>query len=704
MTEAQDPTSKTSSADQAAESPVQPATKHRVLFIAALCFVVAGGFLFYNLNNITKKPFLTFPQFTPNPVQNAHFELKKFSSNEEFQKYLEDNTTSYYGGFGSFARQERMGGMMDMAMTAVAPMPAMAVAENNAGGQPSRVSETNVQVKGIDEPDIVKTNGKQLFLSTEEWYRYRPMPMMMEERVASAVDLIAPGMPAPQYDQAKTQVLTAFPPAELAKLAEIDAAGQLLLHKNTVIVLGNQNGQGVLTAFNVNQPVKPERTWKVRLAEGTQLVTARLKGDKLYIISQTYATDGCPVVPLYKNDGDKLSIPCTEIFYPDRSVSNANTTYTAMILNPESGDVEKTTSIVGSSGNSILYMSPTSLYLTYRGEPDNVEFMYAFLTSQGEGFFPQSVTDKVAKLRSYDISKQAKQVELMSILEGYQRSLSKDDRLKMETELQNRMKDYLKAHSRELEQTMIVKFDADSLTAESTGQVPGYLLNQFALDEYENNLRVATTFGQAWTQFGQAESASDVYVLDSSLRQRGVVQDLGKGERIYAVRFLNDKGYVVTFKQIDPFYILDLSKPDKPEKTGELKIPGYSSYLHPLSKDRIVGIGKEDNMVKISLFDVSNVSDPREIAKYTLDEYWSELLSTHHAFLLDEKHEVFFMPGSKGGYVFSYANDEISLIKAISQSQVKRALFINDYLFILGEQGITVVDEKDWQVVKELAL
>ena len=699
MTETQDPTSKTSSADQAAESPVQPAPKHRVLFIAALCFVVASGFLFYNLKNITKKPLLTFPQFTPNSVQNTQFELKKFSSNEEFQKYLEESTTSNYGGFSSFVRQERFGSvMMDMATTAVAPMPAMAVAENSAGGQPSRVSETNVQVKGIDEPDIVKTNGKQLFLSTEEWYRYRPMPMPMPMRMEER------SMPAPQFDQPKTQILTAFPPAELAKLAEIDAAGQLLLHKDTVIVLGNQNGQGVLTAFNVNQPVKPERTWKVRLAEGTQLVTARLKGDKLYVISQTYATDGCPVVPLYKNDGDKLSIPCTEIFYPDRSVSNADTTYTAMILNPKSGDVEKTTSIVGSSGNSIIYMSPTSLYLTYRGEPDNVEFMYSFLTSQGEGFFPQSVMGKVAKLRSYEISKQAKQVELQNIMESYHRTLSKDDRLKMETELQNRMKEYLKAHSRELEQTMIVKFDADSLTAESTGQVPGYLLNQFALDEYENNLRVATTFGQAWTQFGQAESASDVYVLDSSLRQRGVVQDLGKGERIYSVRFINDKGYVVTFKQIDPFYILDLSNPDKPAKTGELKIPGYSSYLHPLSKDRIVGIGKEDNMVKISLFDVSNMSDPREIAKYTLDEYWSELLSTHHAFLLDEKHNVFFMPGSKGGYVFSYANDEISLTKAVSQPQVKRALFINDYLFILGEQGITILDEKDWQVVKELAL
>jgi uncharacterized secreted protein with C-terminal beta-propeller domain len=234
--------------------------------------------------------------------------------------------------------------------------------------------------------------------------------------------------------------------------------------------------------------------------------------------------------------------------------------------------------------------------------------------------------------------------------------------------------------------------------------VPGTLLNQFSLDEYQGNLRVATTFGQGWTQFGRGDSASDVYVLDSNLRQRGVVTDLGKGERIYAVRFLAEKGYVVTFKQVDPFYILDLSNPDSPQLAGELKIPGYSSYLHPIGRDRVLGIGKEDNMMKVSLFDVSDDRNPRELSKYQLDEYWSELLTTHHAFLLDEKYQVFFMPGSKGGYVFSYANDQLKLAKALSQDQVQRALFLNDYLYVISENQITVLNEKDWQVVKELDL
>ena len=107
--------------------------------------------------------------------------------------------------------------------------------------------------------------------------------------------------------------------------------------------------------------------------------------------------------------------------------------------------------------------------------------------------------------------------------------------------------------------------------------MPGKVLNQFSLDEYKGDLRIATTIGQnSWFgNFGQlAQSFSDVYVLDRNLKTVGVVKDLGKTERIYSVRFLADRGYVVTFRQTDPFYVLDLSNPSSPQVKGELKIPG----------------------------------------------------------------------------------------------------------------------------------
>jgi uncharacterized secreted protein with C-terminal beta-propeller domain len=104
------------------------------------------------------------------------------------------------------------------------------------------------------------------------------------------------------------------------------------------------------------------------------------------------------------------------------------------------------------------------------------------------------------------------------------------------------------------------------------------------------------------------------------------------------------------------------------------------------------------------LFDVKDPANPKEIAKYTLDEYWSEILNTHHAFLQDAKNQVFFMPGSKGGYVFSYKDDQLSLAKAVSGAQAKRALYINDYLYIIGDNQITVLNENDWEKVNELEL
>ena len=229
----------------------------------------------------------------------------------------------------------------------------------------------------------------------------------------------------------------------------------------------------------------------------------------------------------------------------------------------------------------------------------------------------------------------------------------------------------------------------------------GRPLNQFSLDEYQNHLRLATTVSGGFF-FGSSESVSDVNVLDSNLKTVGSVQDLGKGERIYSVRFIEDKGYVVTFRQTDPFYVIDLAKPNQPQLKGELKIPGFSSYLHPINKDKIIGVGQDQGRVKVSLFDVTNPSDPQEKSKYQLDDYWSEVLSTHHAFLLDSKHQIFFMPGSRGGYVFSYRDDKLSLERAVSDITAKRALYLNDYLYIVGDNQIVVLNENDWERVKAL--
>jgi len=326
--------------------------------------------------------------------------------------------------------------------------------------------------------------------------------------------------------------------------------------------------------------------------------------------------------------------------------------------------------------------------------------MTDFFETKATDLIPASLIEKLKKLNNYELSNAAKITEFQVIMENFNSSLSADDRLKLENELSNKLSDYLKDHGRELEKSGIVKIDLSKMSIVATGQVPGRALNQFSLDEYQNNLRIAVTIGQSFG-LGQTESFSDVYILDGTLKNIGSVKDLGRGESIYSARFVDDRGYVVTFKQTDPFYVLDLSNPANAELKGELKIPGYSSYLHPLAKNLILGIGREQSKVKISLFDVSDPTNPTEASKYNLDEYWTAVENTHHAFLLDEKHNVFFMPGSKGGYVFSYKNNKLKLEVAVSETSLQRAIYLNDYLYIIGDKNITVFNENNWQKVKE---
>jgi hypothetical protein len=175
------------------------------------------------------------------------------------------------------------------------------------------------------------------------------------------------------------------------------------------------------------------------------------------------------------------------------------------------------------------------------------------------------------------------------------------------------------------------------------GSVPGYLLNQYAMSEWNGNLRVATTTGQPWAPPGQQiASHSGVYVLAPSgdkLRQIGAVDGLGTGERIYAVRFAGPVGYVVTFRQTDPLYTVDLRDPAKPTVRGELKISGYSAYLHPISDSLVIGIGQEATNegrvtgTQVSLFNVADLGSPKLVAHYTLDGAHSTAEFDPHAFL-----------------------------------------------------------------------
>src|SRR3989344_3461504 len=592
-------------------------------------------------------------------------EVKKFSSKEEFLSYLE-SAQSASGGFGmgggvGLAMPMRESSGMAQSDALMNPLPSNA---KSLEAPADRVSGTNVQVKGIDEPDIVKTNGEEIFVSTKNFHiQARPQPMM--ELLPDDIRMI-PSIYPPQPQAQETKVIDALPADKLKQIGKVPRQGEMLLSGDMLVIFENNYVYG----YNISKPASPEEKWKIRL-EDSSLSAARLLDGKVYLVTQSYIdySNPCPIRPLYF-EGKSFEIACTDIYHPFTPISDS-TTYHAFRVNPEDGKIEKNVSFVGSSGQSVVYMSGESLYISYVYNEDQVKILADFLKSNGGGLLPQAVIDRINKLLSYDISSSAKQVELSNILQKHYSTLSQDDRRKLENEMENKLADYAKEHMRDFISTGFVKISLSDFGIKANGSVPGVPLNQFALDEFKGNLRVAVTVsgqGTIWGGWRNDSSANDVYVLDGDLDVIGSIKDLGLTERIYSARFVGERGFLVTFRQTDPFYVLDLSNPRSPKMAGQLKIPGYSSYLHPLKENLILGVGQENGKVKLSLFDVSDSSDPKEVDKYLLDEYFSEAQNNHHAFLQDEKYQAFFLPGGQTGYVFSYEGNKLNLKKAGGQA------------------------------------
>jgi hypothetical protein len=195
--------------------------------------------------------------------------------------------------------------------------------------------------------------------------------------------------------------------------------------------------------------------------------------------------------------------------------------------------------------------------------------------------------------------------------------------------------------------TLIHRFDVsdpDRTTYEASGSVPGYLLNQYSLSEQGGDLRVASTADPVWWQGQQrGSSQSSVTVLrrdGATLAPIGRVSGLGQGQRIYSVRFIGDVGYVVTFRQVDPLYTIDLSNPTAPKVLGELELLGYSAYLHPIADDLLLGVGQDATPegrtkgVQVSLFGVGDPAHPRLLAQHALGAASSSQVEfDSHAFL-----------------------------------------------------------------------
>jgi uncharacterized secreted protein with C-terminal beta-propeller domain len=294
-----------------------------------------------------------------------------------------------------------------------------------------------------------------------------------------------------------------------------------------------------------------------------------------------------------------------------------------------------------------------------------------------------------------------------------------------------------------------IQIEGDQIEYVASGEVPGMVLNQFSMDEYGDYFRVATTTHGQTTQ-------NNVYILDMGLNVTGSLTGLAPGERIYSARFIGERGYLVTFKQVDPLFVIDLSDPENPRELGYLKVTGYSDYLHPYDETHIIGIGKETTEagefawyqgIKISLFDVSDVSNPREISKLEIGDRGTDspVLWDHKAFLFDKSRNLLVMPilvaevdqsdypegvpswayGEpvwQGAYVFDISLDQGLQLKGkithienpseleqgyyylYSSCSVQRSLYIDDVLYTISDAKIMMNNLENLDYINEVQL
>ncbi len=650
---------------------------------------------------------------TPDSGTEPTQELKKFSTKQELLEYIKNAGTqsvdSYSGGRGVMMESSMAldGGMMSDE-TVSAP--------TSAG----EFSETNVQVKGVDEADIVKNDGKYIYtLSGQNIVIVDAFPAEDAEIV---FDDEIDGYPQNLFVNGDRMVIFATDSEEFPYIAEYDYMPRPRWTQVTHAYV-----------YDISDRSDPELVQDYTLRG--YYTESRMIGDHVYfIVNENVYYHHWLEMPVIRGIDSVLVSP--EIYYFDNPEDNYNFNTVASFDINKDDDINAETYLLGYSNT--IYVSQDNIYITYQ---KNYPWYY---DTQKDRFF-----DVIVPLLPSNIKSKIKSIgtdpdkwdEISAILEEMYNDLSSGEREDLVDDIEDAVEEYEIKKEAERRKTVIHKIGIDNgdIDYDTRGEVPGYLLNQFSLDENDGYLRVATT---TYIWRGGSDMYNNVFVLDDDLDIVGEIEDIAPDEKIYSTRFIGDRLYMVTFKNIDPFFVIDLSDPKDPEILGKLKIPGYSDYLHPYDEDHIIGIGKETEGnqwggvsvegVKLALFDVSDVENPKQLDKYEIGDSGtdSEALRDHKAFLFDKEKNLLVIPVREvrddryyddrvgyyrqdvwqGAYVFSLTPERGFDVQGkithsegkerwdyyySSPSAVRRALYMDDVLYTISATTIKMNELDD---------
>ena len=562
--------------------------------------------------------------------------LKKFGSYEELKQFLRSRKYSFEYreyGLGRFVFSEG--------------------SESYSSGPPKSMdvndySKTNVQVEGVDEADIVKTNGEYLYVVSGQ----------------------------------KVVVVKAYPAEEATVQSKIIVNGtpnQIFLNRERLVMFcEDYSGNETKTFIDVyDASDKKNPSLKREIAIDGCYFNSRMIGDYVYVITRkgAWVVDDEADLPKIYVEGEVKVTSANEVCYSD--ISDYGYTFTTITaVNVQEDGLEPSDETILSGWSTRIYVSIENIYLAI-GDGDKT-IVHRIHVENGE-----------------------------------------------------------------------ISYAAD-------GEVPGTVLNQFSMDEHEGCFRIATTSQVAdlvSEPFALLSMQNNVYILNMDLVIVGKLENVAPGESIHSSRFMGDVCYLVTFRKVDPFFVIDLSDPYNPRILGELKISGYSDYLHLYDENHMIGLGKETVVaeegdfswyqgVKISLFDVTEMSEPKELAKYEIGDRGTDspVLSDHKAFMFSREKNLLVIPVSvakidehrypygvpadafgeivwQGAYVFTVSAtlEEKLVLKGTithvntgnvhdASYHVTRALYIGGVLYTISNSKIKMNSILDLSEIKELNL
>lgn len=523
----------------------------------------------------------------------------------------------------------------------------MAVAETSTAtaeaGSAAGYSDTNAREEGVGEADIIKTNGRQMFVLNRNKIKIVSIESEEMEQLGT-IQLESESYFAELYVNEDRVVAVYSQETYEEPDANAKIAADIYYRQSTVAEV-----------FDISDPENPERIGKI--SQSGNYNTVRIVGDYVYLFSNFYAdiSYGRDGIAAYIPEVQGESIASEDILMPSLREGKQYTVISSFSLQDPEERIDKK-AVFGADG--MCYVSGENIYICEAlGNPQGSD-----------------VTQTCIRKLSYSEGK---------------------------------------------------------ITPVGQTRVEGTLRNSFSIDEYDENLRLVTTVtpvygdvmplsgGAAVSSSEESASSNTLYILDENLEELSRIEDLAPDEDVYSARFMGEIGYFVTYRQIDPLFSVDLSEPENPKILGELKIPGFSEYLHPYGEGLLLGIGMDvdetgtvTNGVKLSMFDTSDPTDVQEVEKYVLeDAYSTEVSYNYKAALVDaDKNLIGFLAYCDGGayyYIFSYEEDGFECLfekDMVGYNNDIRGIYVGDMFYIVTGNTIESFTLDSFDKVDDIVL